>query len=89
LEASRSAMSQTEKKSVATFNEKMVFAKSYSPQLPRSRAGARCAGDEVVIDRPRGIACAELPFVLTRSSGEANYLAWSSTASATARRFAV
>src|SRR3954469_1772634 len=34
-------MSQTEKYSVATFIEKMVFAKSYSAQLPRSIAGAR------------------------------------------------
>ena len=41
LEAPRSAMIQTEKYSVATFIEKMVFAKSYSAQLARSRRGAR------------------------------------------------
>src|SRR5215203_7149634 len=41
FEARRSAMSQTEKYSVATFIEKMVFAKSYRAQLARSRTGAR------------------------------------------------
>src|SRR5829696_6628805 len=41
FEACRSAISQTEKYSVATFIEKMVFAKSYRAQLARSRNGAR------------------------------------------------
>jgi hypothetical protein len=41
FEAWRSAMSQTEKYNVATFIEKMVFAKSYRAQLARSRTGAR------------------------------------------------
>src|SRR5215218_8508086 len=41
FEACRSAISQTEKYSVATFIEKMVFAKSYRAQLARSRIGAR------------------------------------------------
>src|SRR6186713_184645 len=41
FEARRSAISQTEKYSVATFIEKMVFAKSYRAQLARSRTGAR------------------------------------------------
>jgi hypothetical protein len=41
LDAWRSAMSQTEKYNVATFIEKMVFAKSYRAQLARSRSGAR------------------------------------------------
>src|SRR5215208_4865530 len=41
FEACRSAINQTEKYSVATFIEKMVFAKSYSAQLARSRIGAR------------------------------------------------
>src|SRR5215208_3371464 len=41
FEACRSAINQTEKYSVATFIEKMVFAKSYSAQLARSRTGAR------------------------------------------------
>src|SRR5438046_1821284 len=37
----RSHTSQTAKYSVATFMEKIVFAKSYRAQLHRSRAGAR------------------------------------------------
>src|ERR1044071_7601156 len=41
FEAWRSAISQTEKYSVATFIEKMVFAKSYNAQLARSSHGAR------------------------------------------------
>jgi hypothetical protein len=41
FDACRSSMSQTEKYSVATFIEKMVFAKSYKAQLARSRSGAR------------------------------------------------
>src|SRR4051812_19585106 len=40
-------MSQTEKYNVATFIEKMVFAKSYSAQLARSTAGARVAAGSV------------------------------------------
>src|SRR6188472_3035206 len=40
LDAPRSATSHTEKYSVATFIEKMVFAKSYSAQLTRARRGA-------------------------------------------------
>src|SRR6476659_3954620 len=41
FDACRSAINQTEKYSVATFIEKMVFAKSYSAQLARSTRGAR------------------------------------------------
>ena len=41
FDARKSAMSQTEKYNVATFIEKMVFAKSYRAQLARSRSGAR------------------------------------------------
>jgi hypothetical protein len=41
FEAPRSAISQTEKYRVATFIEKMVFAKSYKAQLARSIHGAR------------------------------------------------
>ena len=41
LDAPRSLINQTEKYSVATFIEKMVFAKSYRAQLARSRHGAR------------------------------------------------
>src|SRR5258705_3065809 len=41
FDACRSAINQTEKYSVATFIEKMVFAKSYTAQLARSRRGAR------------------------------------------------
>jgi hypothetical protein len=48
-------MSHTEKYSVATFIEKMVFAKSYSAQLARSIAGARVAAvvAECVADMAR------------------------------------
>ncbi len=48
LEACRSAMSQTEKYSVATFIEKMVFAKSYKAQLARSLSGARSDAGVVI-----------------------------------------
>ena len=49
FDACRSAISQTEKYSVATFIEKMVFAKSYRAQLARSRTGARSdEGPEVI-----------------------------------------
>jgi hypothetical protein len=41
FDARKSSMSQTEKYNVATFIEKMVFAKSYRAQLARSRTGAR------------------------------------------------
>src|SRR6476469_10002171 len=44
FETPRSLTSHTAKYSVATFIEKMVFAKSYSAQLNRSRAGARTTG---------------------------------------------
>ena len=63
FEARRSSMSQTEKYSVATFIEKMVFAKSYRAQLARSRTGARSgtrmrssidpAGDRIVHESSR------------------------------------
>src|SRR5678816_543464 len=53
FEACRSAMSQTEKYSVATFIEKMVFAKSYRAQLARSRTGARRVADTDIIGQRR------------------------------------
>src|SRR5687768_1256071 len=49
FDARRSSMSQTEKYSVATFIEKMVFAKSYKAQLARSRRGARSVVGAVTI----------------------------------------
>ena len=49
FDACRSAINQTEKYSVATFIEKMVFAKSYRAQLARSRTGARSDdGPEII-----------------------------------------
>jgi hypothetical protein len=53
FDARRSAMSQTEKYNVATFIEKMVFAKSYNAQLARSRSGARSDEGAVVIGQWR------------------------------------
>jgi len=44
-------MSQTEKYKVATFIEKMVFAKSYRAQLARSRTGARAVVGADIIDQ--------------------------------------
>src|SRR5215203_2379142 len=54
FEALRSAINQTEKYNVATFMEKMVFAKSYRAQLARSRNGARPdSGADIIGQRGR------------------------------------
>src|SRR5881296_595212 len=58
LEAPRSSTSQTVKYNVATFIEKIVFAKSYSAQLQRSRAGARALTRASPARSYRTVSCA-------------------------------
>src|SRR5438105_2513383 len=57
----RSLTIQTEKYSVATFIEKIVFEKSYSAQLHRSTAGARTTGRISPSESTTGIACCGCP----------------------------
>src|SRR5215475_5311082 len=53
----RSSTSQAAKYSDATFMEKIVFEKSYSAQLSRSKSGARTTGRISPPARIRGGAC--------------------------------
>ena len=71
----RSLTIQTEKYSVATFIEKIVFEKSYSAQLHRSSAGARTTGRTSPSGSTMGIACCgcAMKFLESRRAVEAAY----------------